>query len=87
MNLNKILILMLLEIILIRFKKKRIISSYKNSNKIIANSSYTKDLMQVSLNIKREKIKVIHPGIDIYKDFISPTDEIRIKNIIKVLIK
>jgi len=67
---------------LLRFKKNRIISSYNNSNKIIANSSYTKDLMQVSLNIEREKIKVIHPGIDIYRDFISPADEKRIKSII-----
>ena len=35
-----------------KYKKTRIISSYKNANKIIANSSYTKDLMEVSLNIK-----------------------------------
>ena len=67
---------------LVRFKKNRIVSSYKNSDKIIANSSYTKDLMQVSLNIKREKIKVIHPGIDIYKDFISNLDEAKIKKIL-----
>lgn len=67
---------------LLRFKKNRIISAYTNSNKIIANSSYTKDLMQVSLGIQREKIEVIHPGIDIYKDFISNYDEIRIKKII-----
>jgi len=64
---------------LLRFKKNRIISAYNNSNKIVANSSYTKDLMQVSLNINREKIKIIHPGIDIYKDFISDSDEERIK--------
>ena len=67
---------------LVRFKKKRIISAYKNSNEIIANSSYTKDLMQVSLDIKREKIKIIHPGIDIYKDFISLSDEAKIKKIV-----
>ena len=67
---------------LVRFKKNRIISAYSNSDEIIANSSYTKDLMQVSLNIKREKIKIIHPGIDIYRDFISASDEHRIKKIV-----
>jgi len=66
----------------LRFKKNRIMSAYSNSNKIIANSSYTKDLMEVSLNIERKKIKVIHPGIDIYKDFISSEDERKIKKII-----
>ena len=66
----------------LRIKKKRIVLSYNNSYKIIANSSYTKDLMQASLNIKRDKITVIHPGIDIYKNFISTADETRIKSII-----
>ena len=66
-----------------RFKKRRIISSYKNANKIIANSSYTKDLMQVLLNIKNEKIMIIHPGIDVYEDFISISDQSKIKKIIK----
>ncbi len=66
----------------LRFKKNRIISAYSNSNQIIANSSYTKDLMEVSLNINRKKIKVIHPGIDIYRDFISNEDETKIKKII-----
>ncbi len=67
---------------LLRFKKNRIIAAYKNANQIIANSSYTKDLMQISLNLDREKIKIIHPGIDIYRDFISASDEARIKKII-----
>ena len=31
---------------LLRFKKNRIIASYSNSDQIIANSSYTKDLME-----------------------------------------
>ena len=65
-----------------RFKKRRIISAYKNANKIIANSSYTKDLMQVLLSIQNDKILIIHPGIDVYKDFISVSDESRIKQII-----
>ena len=67
---------------LLRFKKKRITTAYNNSDRIIANSSYTKDLMQVSLNIEREKIRIIHPGIDIYRDFISITDESRIKKMV-----
>jgi len=66
----------------LRFKKNRIMSAYSNSTHIIANSSYTKDLMEVSLNIRREKIKIIHPGIDIYKNYISSIDESRIKKII-----
>ena len=67
---------------LLRFKKNRIISSYRNADQIIANSSYTKDLMQVTLNIPEEKIKIIHPGIDIYREFISTADETKIKKII-----
>ena len=67
---------------LLRFKKNRIISSYLNADQIIANSSYTKDLMQVALNISEEKIKIIHPGIDIYRDYISTADETKIKKII-----
>jgi phosphatidylinositol alpha-1,6-mannosyltransferase len=39
--------------------------------------------MHVSLNIERDKINVIHPGIDIYGDFISNADERRIKKIVK----
>ena len=56
---------------MLRFKKNRILKSYKDVYKIIANSNYTKDLMQVSLNINPKIIEVIHPGIDIYKEFIS----------------
>ena len=67
---------------ILRFKKNRIISSYRNADQIIANSSYTKDLMHVALNIVEEKIKIIHPGIDIYREFISTTDETKIKKII-----
>ena len=67
---------------ILRFKKNRIFKAYSNSSHIIANSNYTKDLMEISLNIKREKIKVIHPGIDIYKDFISDEDDKKIQRII-----
>ena len=67
----------------LRFKKNRIIGSYKNIYKIIANSNYTKDLMHASLKIDEEKIKIIHPGIDIYKDFISLEDEQNVKSILK----
>ncbi len=67
----------------LRFKKNRIISSYGNADKIIANSNYTKELMHVSLKIDYNKISVIHPGIDIYDGFISKSDEQRIENLIK----
>jgi phosphatidylinositol alpha-1,6-mannosyltransferase len=53
------------------FKKNRIIKSYKDVYKIIANSNYTKDLMQASLNIDKNRIQIIHPGIDVYREFIS----------------
>ena len=67
----------------LKFKKNRIIKSYKNVFKIIANSNYTRDLMNASLKIGFEKIKIIHPGIDVYEDFISQEDEENVKKIIK----
>ncbi len=68
---------------ILRVKKKRIINSYKNVYKIIANSNYTRDLMNASLKIEFNKIKIIHPGIDIYREFISEEDEENVKRIIK----
>ncbi len=64
-------------------KKRRIIKSYANCQKIAANSAYTKDLMIASLKINSDKIKIIHPGIDIYEDFISDEDRENFKKIIK----
>ena len=66
----------------IRFKRRRIINSYRNVHKIIANSNYTKDLMQASLNIDHNNIQIIHPGIDVYADFISHEIRKDIENII-----
>ena len=63
-------------------KKRRIISSYKNCYKIAANSTYTKDLMIASLKINEYKIKIIHPGIDIYQDFIQEEDRNSVNSII-----
>jgi len=65
-----------------RFKKKRIIRSYKNVYKIIANSNYTKDLMQASLKIDKNQIQIIHPGIDVYREFISNEEKEYVKKII-----
>ncbi len=67
---------------LLRFKKNRIINSYKGVHKILANSSYTKDLMQASLKIDTNLIKTIHPGIDVYDDFITEEDK---KNVTKII--
>ena len=67
---------------LLRFKKNRIINSYKGVHKILANSSYTKDLMQASLKIDTNLIKTIHPGIDVYDDFITEEDKKNVANII-----
>ncbi len=66
----------------LRFKKKRIINSYKDVYKIIANSNYTKDLMQASLKINHDKIKIIHPGIDVYSEFISNNEKKYVQDII-----
>jgi phosphatidylinositol alpha-1,6-mannosyltransferase len=66
----------------LRFKKNRIINSYKDVHKIIANSNYTKDLMRASLNINHNKIEIIHPGIDVYREFISSQEEKYVKKII-----
>ena len=66
----------------LRFKKKRIINSYKNVYKIIANSNYTKDLMHASLKIDNKKIKIIHPGIDVYREFVSHEERHFVEKII-----
>ena len=67
---------------LMRFKKNRIIKSYTGVYKILANSAYTKDLMQASLKIDTNLIKIIHPGIDVYDDFITEEDERNVSDII-----
>jgi len=64
-------------------KKRRIIKSYSNCKIIVANSAYTRDLMIASLKISSDKIKVIHPGIDVYEDFISDEDRNNVRKIIK----
>ena len=67
----------------VNIKKRRIIKSYANCQKIAANSAYTRDLMIASLKIRSDKIKIVHPGIDIYEDFISNEDRQNVKKIIK----
>jgi phosphatidylinositol alpha-1,6-mannosyltransferase len=67
----------------LNIKKRRIIRSYANCQKIAANSAYTRDLMIASLKINSDKINIIHPGIDIYEDFISNDDRENVKKIIK----
>ena len=64
-------------------KQRRIIKSYSKCKKIAANSTYTKDLMVASLKISSQKISIIHPGIDVYKDFINEEDRSLIRNMIK----
>ena len=63
-------------------KKRRIVNSYKNCNIIAANSTYTRDLMIASLRMSSEKITIIHPGIDVYKDFIQDEDRDSVRSII-----
>ena len=64
-------------------KKRRIVKSYTHCEKIAANSTYTRDLMIASLKISSKKIRIIHPGIDIYEDFINEEDRANVRNIIK----
>ena len=63
-------------------KQIRIYNSYMNANKIVANSSYTKELLLESLSIDKNKIKIIHPGIDVYNEFIQKSTLSKVKNII-----
>jgi glycosyltransferase involved in cell wall biosynthesis len=65
-----------------KLKQKRILSSYNKSEKIIANSNYTKDLIKDTLEIDTNNIYIIHPGIDIYERFIQKNTILKIKNII-----
>ncbi len=67
----------------LNIKKRRIIKSYSNCETIAANSTYTRDLMVASLNINSKKIKIIHPGIDVYEDFINEEDRASVSNMIK----
>ena len=61
-------------------KQVRIYNSYNNANKIAANSNYTKELLNESLSIELDKITVIHPGIDIYDQFINASIVDKISN-------
>jgi len=65
-----------------RNKQTRISNSYNNADKIAANSNYTKELLIESLSIDSKKIRVIHPGIDVYDKFIQKNTINRVKDII-----
>jgi len=65
-----------------KIKQNRIHNSYMNANSIIANSNYTKELLIESLSIDSKKIRVIHPGIDVYDKFIQKNTINRVKDII-----
>ena len=66
-----------------RYKQRRIYMSYMLTNKIVANSNYTKELLEESLDIHKEKIEVIHHGVDVYDEFIQQSTIDKIFNIIK----
>jgi len=63
-------------------KQIRIHRSYMNAKNIAANSNYTKELLIESINIDRNKIKIIHPGVDVYDKFIHESTISKVKNII-----
>jgi len=63
-------------------KQNRINRAYMNSHNIAANSNYTKELLIESLCIESKKIRVIHPGIDIYDKFIQQKTVDKVNNII-----
>jgi phosphatidylinositol alpha-1,6-mannosyltransferase len=65
-----------------RNKQIRIYNSYMNAHNIAANSNYTKELLVESLGIDKNKIKIIHPGIDVYDKFIQKSTVSKVKDII-----
>lgn len=65
-----------------KYKKFRIIKSYFGSDIIVANSNYTKNLLE-NLGINSTKIKIIYPGVDIYKGNVSEDSKEKVKNILK----
>jgi len=65
-----------------KYKQTRIYSSYMNANNIVANSNYTKELLVESLSIDKDKIKIIHPGIDVYDELIQQSTISKVKDII-----
>ena len=64
------------------YKFKRIRRSYNKAYSVIANSNYTKDLIIDSLDIDESKIRIIHPGIDLYETKIKDEEVIEIRNLV-----
>ena len=64
------------------YKINRIKRSYNKVYSIIANSNYTKELIIDSLDINESKIRIVHPGIDLYETRINDNDVIEIKKLI-----
>jgi len=63
------------------YKIKRIKKSYNKAYSVIANSNYTKELIIESLGINDNKIRIIHPGIDLYESK-NKEEDMKIKNLV-----
>ena len=58
------------------YKNNRISKSFNKADKVIANSSYTKNLLTKSVNMEPGKVQIIHPGIELNKnDFDANVDD------------
>ena len=66
-----------------RLKRYRVKNTFKFATKIIGSSSYTKELLHASLSIDKNKIIVIHPGVDVYKKEIKQSDVDKIQLLMK----
>ena len=64
------------------YKNLRIIKSFKKADLIIANSSYTKNLLINNVKINSDKIKIIHPGVEFNKDKFDINIDNKIKKMI-----
>ena len=61
---------------------KRITKVLNNTEKVIANSEYTKNLA-ISVGIKQEKLKVINPGIDTVEQLNKKSNE-KVQSLLKI---
>ena len=64
-------------------KNIRISKSYDKANKIIANSTYTKNLLTKTFNIESDRIHIIHPGVEFNENNFDVNVESNVKKIIK----
>ena len=65
-----------------KYKKNRILKSFNKAQIIVANSYYTQNLIK-GLKVNPNKIKIIHPGIEIFDGSISEDISDKVKKIVE----